>query len=133
MRNTQSSDYTRREVLQILSIAFPASVLGCWSRDVFDDERVCIHVLTREITIPEPLLKRYDNIPARSKRANLFNIGIPELLLCTTSSGFLEMFQYFWPITQEEFQKIHGVISLKFEKSEITGKADIDAFSNYKD
>ncbi len=41
------------------------------------------------------------------------------------------MFQYFWPITQEEFQKIHGVISVKFEKSEITGKADIDAFSNY--
>jgi hypothetical protein len=112
-------------------MSLPASGLGCGSKDVFDKEHVCVHVFTPDIKIPEPLLERYEDIPARSPMTNLFNIGIPEILLCTTTSSFLQMFQYFWPITREEFQRVHGMISPKFEKPEIIGKADIDAVSKY--
>jgi hypothetical protein len=112
-------------------MAFPVSMFSCWkNKDVFDDERVCVHVFDPKISIPEPLLKRYDKIPARAEQGSLFNIGIPELIICGTTSSFLNIFQYFWPITRKEFQKIHGMISVQFD-SEINGKEDTEHFSRY--
>lgn len=125
-------NFTRREILQILAMALPVSLLGCWkNKDVFYDEHVCVHVFAPTISIPEPLLKRYDNIPTRTKLSSVFNIGIPELLICTTSSSFRDLFQYFWPITREEFHEIQRLISVKFDKSEIDGKEDIEDFARY--
>lgn len=116
--------YTRREILQILLMAYPALTLGCKkSNDVFDDERVCVHIFNSRISFPEPLLKKYERIPKR--KGSFFNIGIPELLVCTTSASFLSMFQYFWPITRNEFKRIDGVISIIGNISEIHSKEDI--------
>ncbi len=120
------SKYTRREILQILLMGYPSLLLGCKKgNDVFDDERVCIHIFNSGISFPEPLLKKYDRIPKR-KGSNFFNIGIPELIICTTSISFLNMFQYFWPITRIEFQQINGVISIIGKISEIRSREDIN-------
>jgi hypothetical protein len=59
--------FTRREILQFLSMIFPLSFLGCARGDVFSDERVCVHVFNHDITIPEPLLQRYQKIPDRTE------------------------------------------------------------------
>jgi len=117
--------YTRREILQFLLMAYPSLLLGCKkNKDFFEAERVCVHILNSGIPFPEPLLKKYDKIPKRKERS-FFNIGIPELLICTTSVSFLNMFQYFWPITRNEFQLINNVISIKAEVSEIRSIEDI--------
>jgi len=117
--------YTRREILKIIIMAYPSVLSGCKKgNDVFDDELVCIHIFNSEISFPEPLLKNYERIPKR--KGHFFNIGIPELLVCTTSSSFLKMFQYFWPITHDEFQQINGVISIKGKVPEVRSKEDID-------
>jgi hypothetical protein len=117
--------YTRRDILKILVRAYPSLLLGCRKgNDVFNDELVCVHIFNSDISFPEPLLKKYERIPKR--KGSLFNIGIPELLVCTTSSSFLNMFQYFWPITRDEFQKINSVISIKGIVSEIRSKEDIE-------
>ncbi len=84
--------YTRREILQILLMGYPSLLLGCKKDDdIFDDERVCVHIFNSKISFPEPLLQKYDKIPKR-KGSNFFNIGIPELIICTTSISFLNMF-----------------------------------------
>lgn len=119
------SKYTRREILQILLMGYPSLLLGCKKDDdIFDDERVCVHIFNSSISFPEPLLKKYDKIPKRGG-SNFFNIGIPELIICTTSSSFLNMFQYFWPITRNEFQQINGVISILCKISEIRSRESI--------
>lgn len=123
--------YTRREILQFLSMAFPLSFLHCSKSDVFSDERVCIHVFNLEITIPEPLLQGYQEVPKRKEFENFFNVGIAELLVCTTTSRFLDMFQYFWPITKNEFKRIDAEISIQFSKFKFRGIQDIKECSQY--
>jgi hypothetical protein len=109
----------------------PAALIGCKNRDVFDEELVCVHVFQPECNMPEPLLAVYDDIPTRSKFRDLFQLGIPELILCTTSTDFLSLFEYFWPVTRYEFQRIDGLMSARFSKSELTGKGDVVDFSKY--
>lgn len=125
------SKYTRREVLRLLSSVLPAALLGCSNKDVFDEELVCVHVFQPGYKIPAPLLALHDDIPTRSKLRGLFQLGIPELILCTTSIDFLSLFQYFWPVTRYEFQRIDGLISASFSKSELTGKGDVVDFRKY--
>jgi hypothetical protein len=125
------STYTRREILRLLSSVLPAALLGCYDKDVFDEELVCVHVFQPGHEIPRPLLAVYDDIPTRSKLRDLFQLGIPELILCTTSTDFLSLFQYFWPVTRYEFQRIDGLISARFSKSELTGKGDVVDFTKY--
>ena len=117
--------FTRREILQFLSMIFPLSFLSCTRGDVFSDERVCVHVFNHDITIPEPLLQVYQSVPMRKEQEKLFDVGIPELLLCTTKEKFLEMFQYFWPITQDEFQKMNAGISIQHSTLKIMDIQDI--------
>lgn len=123
--------YTRREILRLFSLVLPATLIGCKNRDVFDEELVCVHVFHPECKMPEPLLAVYDYIPRRCKLRDLFQLGIPELILCTTSTDFLSLFQYFWPVTRYEFQRIDGLISARFSKSELSGTGDVVDFSKY--
>jgi hypothetical protein len=100
-------------------------------RDVFDDEQVCIHVFTSGILIPKPLLKSYRRVPRRPKRGRLFQVGIPELLVCTTATGFLNVFQYFWPVSRDEFRYLQEEMSVQFEKEEVRGRGDVDDLARY--
>jgi hypothetical protein len=123
--------FTRREILQFLGLLFPAALLGFREKDSFGEELVCVHIFQPAFQIPEPLLTQYKIIPERNKLKNLFHVGIPELLLCTTEIKFLSIFQYFWPITRSEFQSSYEKISLKYNKLELNEKKDILDFSRY--
>ena len=95
------SRFTRRQVLQMLSMILPASALGFRSegkQDAFDKELVCVHIFQPGFKIPDPLWERYDAIPLRGNPPDLFNLKIPELLLCSSDNRFLSLFDYFWPI-----------------------------------
>ena len=123
--------FTRREILQFLGLLFPAALLGFREKDFFDEELVCVHIFQPAFRIPEPLLTQYRTIPERNKLKNLFHVGIPELLLCTTEIKFLSIFQYFWPITRSEFQSSYKRISIEYNKLELNEKKDILNFSRY--
>ena len=121
-------EYSRREILQMLSLLFPVSFLCSQDErgDNFDKERVCAHVFQPGFKLPEPLLTQHDDVPSRAEFRNLFQIGIAELLLCETPTRFLEIFQYFWPVTRDEFNRSQRPIKVLFEKVEIVHKKDID-------
>ena len=123
--------FTRREILQFLGLLFPAALLGFREKDSFDEELVCVHIFQPAFRIPEPLLTQYRTIPERNKLKNLFQVGIPELLLCSTEIKFLSIFQYFWPITRNEFQSSYKQISIEYNKLELNEKKDILDFSRY--
>ena len=123
--------FTRREILQFLGLLFPATLLGFREKDSFDEELVCVHIFQPAFRIPEPLLTQYRTMPERNKLKNLFDVGIPELLLCTTEIKFLSIFQYFWPITRNEFQSSYKQISIEYNKLELNEKKDISDFSRY--
>lgn len=123
--------FTRREILQFFTMLIPATLLGFREKDSFDEELVCVHIFQPTFQIPEPLLTQYRTIPTRDKLKNLFQVGIPELLLCTTEIKFLSIFQYFWPITRSEFQSSYKQISIEYNKLELNEKKDILDFSRY--
>jgi hypothetical protein len=123
--------FTRREILQFFGMLFPAILLGFRKKDSFDEELVCVHIFHPAFRIPEPLLTQYRTIPERNKLKNLFQVGIPELLLCSTEIKFLSIFQYFWPITRSEFQISYKQIFIEYQKLELNEKQDIIDFSRY--
>jgi len=123
--------FTRREILQFFTMLIPATLLGFREKDSFDEELVCVHIFQPALRIPEPLLTQYRTIPTRDKLKKLFQVGIPELLLCTTEIKFLSIFQYFWPITRSEFQSSYKQISIEYNKLELNEKKDILDFSRY--
>jgi hypothetical protein len=126
-------NYTRREILQMLSILFPVSLVCSQDEksDNFERERVCAHVFQPGFNIPDPLLAEHVNVPSRDEVRNLFKIYIPELLICTTSTMFLDIFQYFWPITRDEFNRLQGSIRVLFKKIEIFHKKDVDELAAF--
>jgi hypothetical protein len=123
--------FTRREILQFFTMLIPATLLGFREKDCFDEELVCVHIFQPTFRIPEPLLTQYRNIPTRDKLKNLFQVGLPELLLCTSEINFLSIFQYFWPITRSEFQSSYKQISIEYNKLELNEQKDILDFSRY--
>ena len=124
--------FTRRQVLQMLSMILPASAFGFrseGSQDAFDKELVCVHIFQPGFKIPDPLWERYNFIPVRGNPSDLFNLKIPELLLCRTDKRFLSILEYFWPIERAEFNDALRKVTVKYEKVKITEKSDISEFS----
>jgi len=116
----------------MLSMILPASALGFRSegaQDAFDKELVCVHIFQPGFKIPDPLWERYDSIPVRGNPPDLFNLKIPELLLCSTNKYFLSIFEYFWPIERTEFNDTLRKVCVEYQKLKITGKSDVSEFS----
>jgi hypothetical protein len=110
----------------------PASALAVRSegaQDAFDKELVCVHIFQPGFKIPDPLLESHKLIPVREGLSDLFNLKIPELLLCLTDKDFLSIFDYFWPIERTKFHDAFRKVTIKYEKAKITGKNDISEFS----
>ncbi len=122
---------TRREVLQILSAILPAAACKKTTDDVFADERVCVHVYNRAIALPAALLERHASIPDRAKSGRLFQIGIPELLICATSADLLMSFPYVWPVTRLEFDRARENLTVLFQRSELADQEDIKKLKRY--
>jgi hypothetical protein len=128
------SKFTRRQILQILSLILPASAFAFRSeraQDAFDKKLVCVHIFQPGFKIPDPLWERYNLIPVRGKPSDLFNLKIPELLLCRADKKFLSIFEYFWPIERAEFNDALRKVTVKYENAKITEKSDISEFSGW--
>ncbi len=124
---------TRREFLVRLSAAHAAMALGCNQSsegDWLGRERVCIHVFDLREPLPGPLQETDTAVPPRGNKA-YFNPGIPELALCTTSMKFLQMFQYFWPVTREEMARLERTTELRFQRAIINSGREIEEFAAY--
>jgi len=117
---------TRRELLQRLSVAWGAATLGCQKSDWFGKELVCIHIFGRQDPIPAPLLEKPSGAPGR-RPPELFQVGLPELILCTTRTKFLDMFQYFWPFTRPELEQLQRAMTVEFQRATLSGAHDIAA------
>jgi hypothetical protein len=118
----------------MLSMILPAAAIGFKSegaQDAFDKELVCVHIFQPGFKIPEPLWERHDSIPVLRDHSDLFNLKIPELILCKTEKDFLSIFEYFWPIERSEFNATLRKVSVEYQKLKITGKSDVSEFSRY--
>ena len=112
----------------------PISALGFGNKgaqDAFDRELVCVHVFQPGLKIPEPLWELHDSIPVLKDHSDLFNLKIPELILCTTEKDFVSIFEYFWPIERSDFNDMLGKVRIAYQKPKITGKSDVSEFSGY--
>jgi hypothetical protein len=124
---------SRRQVLQFLSIVLPADLLTAKFRDNFDKELVCSHVYDLRQPLPGPMLEKRGDTGPRSGGRKYFQIGLPELIICTTKIKFLDMFPYFWPITRQEVQRLHGAIEVVFQRKALSGKDDLTAVKRMLD
>ncbi|MBI3668640.1 MAG: hypothetical protein HY237_02495 [Acidobacteria bacterium] len=125
------SELTRRELLRRLSAGYTTALLGCQKRDWFKQELVCIHIFNPKGSLPSPLLKNPARLPRRSTTLDYFQIGLPELILCTTRTTFLDMFQYFWPFSRDDFETLRREIKIDFQKQTIKAAADIEEFARF--
>ena len=116
---------TRREILRFLTIALPATLFGFKSTDHFDKELVCVHVYDPGQKLPEPLLAHSRIIGQRSSGAEVFQIGLPELILCRTQMKLLEMFQYFWPVTHSEVKQLQALVTIVYQQPVVKNAASM--------
>lgn len=125
------STLTRRELLARLSCACAMSVIPSPKKDWFDRELVCIHIFGPTDSVPFPLVEKPSRAPGPRPARGYFELGWPELILCTTRVKFLELFQYFWPFTRQEFQQLQGAIRIEFKKLNIGSAADVEEFLGF--
>lgn len=124
-------ELSRREFLEALAAAYAAAVMGCKrTGDPFAREHVCIHIFDPAGSIP-PLLERTAFPSVRDATEEYFEIGLPEVLVCTTRTKFLDMFQYFWPFSQSDFAQLQESIEIGYERQIIRGAADLDDLATY--
>ena len=102
---------SRRELLERL-VLLSVSLFGCSQGNLFDRERVCVHVYRPGEFLPEPLLGASGEPPSTSRRRSPFTVGLPELVVCSGARPILGLFEYFWPITNEEFQRFRSAVRI---------------------
>ena len=121
---------SRREILRWMMIALPAAVIG-WKRiDFFDRELVCVHVYDPGSKLPPPLLVSTGRPARRPADEPIFHVGIPELILCRTRTRPLDIYPYFWPISNEEIKQLQGSMQVLHQSQTMVGKEDIDALKD---
>lgn len=126
------SSLSRRDFLERLSAAYAAMLTGCHkTTDWFEKERVCIHVFNPQETLPAPLLQKTTDTPSRSVNEDLFGVGLPELVLCTTKTRFLDLFPYFWPFSRDDFKQLEQSIEILYDKKVLSTSTDLDDFESH--
>lgn len=118
---------TRREVLRFFMIALPATAIGWKPIDYFDRELVCVHVYDPISEMPPPLLESTDATIRRPADLSLFHAGLPELILCQTHTGLLNLYPYFWPVARNEVKQLQGKVQVLHQARTVTGNNDIVA------
>ncbi|MBM4160024.1 MAG: hypothetical protein FJ217_02885 [Ignavibacteria bacterium] len=125
-------DLTRRELLRLLASAVPSlTLLAQVKEDIFQQERICLHIYDPKQSIPDPLKERQPSPGRRSPSRKYFHAGISELILCTSSERLLNIFQYFWPVSGPEFRQLQESISVQFEKPTVSDSGAIDQLKKY--
>jgi hypothetical protein len=117
---------TRRQLLDVLAMALPASSLACRSRALSPEERVCVHVYPDSLALPDSVLQDFGVAPTRRVAVGPFTTGLPELFVCTSSVPFLQLFPYFWPIATEELERARNSIRVLFQVDQLSASSDAD-------
>lgn len=126
------NELSRRDFLQALAAAYGAAVMGCRRKgDRFAQELVCIHILHPAEFVPAPLMEKTTPTSARGAAGDYFSVGLPELIICTTRTRLLDLFQYFWPFSRDDFAHLQESIDIRYYKPVIRGAADIEDFAKY--
>ncbi len=127
------SELSRREFLERLAAVYAGAVTVACSRrgDRFAQERVCIHVLHPQEFLPAPLLEKTDLQPRRRATLDYFNIGLPELAVCETRTMLLDLFQYFWPFSRDDFETLQKAVQIRYQKPAINTSADVAEVAAY--
>jgi len=124
-----TSTLTRRQVMRLFCASIPAALVSSSGLDIFADERICVHVYGLNSPIPAPLLKQQATPPARRNSKQYFQSGLPELILCTSRVRFLDLFEYFWPLSPEQIQRMQEVTEVKLAEPEIRSSRAVEEFS----
>lgn len=101
-------------MLRFLTVVLPTALFGYKLIDYFDEELVCAHVYALSQDLPDPLLEINEESEKRIEGESCFQIGLPELFLCRAQIRFLDIFAYFWPITQPEIQRFQNSSKVLF-------------------
>ena len=126
------TDLSRREFLEGLASAYAMAGLGCGPKgDRFAREHVCIHIFHPGEFVAAPLMEKTRPPASRAAEEDCFGIGLPELVVCTTRTSFLDMFQYFWPFSRADLAHLEQSIQVRYSKPTVNGTADIDDFVTY--
>jgi len=108
-----------------MMVVLPATLFGYHKTDYFDEELVCVHVYNPSQDLPSPLLKANGKISKRTENEQHFQIGLPELVLCETKIAFLDMFQYFWPVSRQEITQFQNAIEIRHKILKVHGIKDL--------
>lgn len=123
---------SRRTFLEILSSAYLAMLAGCRkSTDWFAQELVRIHVFNPQEQLPAPLLQETARPARRPDGGAYLSVRLPELVLCTTRTHFLDLFPYFWPFSRTDMSYLEDSIEILYHKNALTGDADVASFVDY--
>jgi len=126
------AELSRREFLQRLVAAYGMSLAGCSRKgDWFAREHVCIHIFHPAEPVAAPLMQETRSGSSRAADEEYFSVGLPEIVACTTRTRFLDMFQYFWPFSRDDFAHLQESIEIHYFKPIIRGTPDIDDFAAY--
>lgn len=127
------TELSRRDFLQRLAAAYGGAVISGCSRkgDRFAAERVCIHVLHPGEFIPAPLLEKTAPRSRRNATRDYFNIGLPELIVCESRTRLLDLFQYFWPFSRDDFERLQKAVDIRYQKATIDAALDVAEFAAY--
>lgn len=123
---------TRRQVIKVFCLSMPAALLASNAFGRSEDDHLCVHVYSPNGSIPEPLLQHHEKKESHSPEKEYFQSGLPEFMLCTSEVKFVDLFQYFWPISQEEFRHMREAIEVKFAKPELSDRG-MEEFSIFLD
>lgn len=126
------TELSRRDFLRRLAAAYGIAVMGCSRKgDRFAQELVCIHIFHPAEFVPAPLMEKTTPPSARKATHDYFGIGLPELVVCTTRTRLLDVFQYFWPFSRDDFARLQHSIEIRYSKPVIRGAPDVDDFAIY--
>ena len=118
---------TRRGLLRMLALALPAGLWALKDADWFDRELVCAHVFHPAADLAAPLCAPGPGLSPRPPNAVVFQIGLPELILCQSQTRLLDMFPYFWPVERAEVARLKDSMRVLFRVARLQSAADLES------
>ena len=121
------SGLSRRDCLGAL-LALLATP-GCIRGGRFARKLVCNHIFELNETPPAPLLAAAASAGELRPAAAEFDIGLPELMLCTTKTRFLDVFRTFWPVWRTDIERLRRSVAIAFQLPVVRAEHDVETFA----
>lgn len=130
MHCSNVSALSRRGLLRVFLAALPTLGIACRRQSPDERDRVCAHVYPATLELPKPLLESEPWGP-HARTEGLFDSGLPEFFLCTSRISFREVFPYFWPPLESEFQRLDASVRVIFSVPALSGAGDIASIKHH--